>query len=80
MVTRLLQVLPSVVTSVHNELAIEVDCCESIRLYLDNFDQVTVACPVTTETSNSGLRRCRPVTDLPWQDRSTNRSASERFI
>lgn len=69
MVTRLLQVLPSVVTSVHNELAIEVDCCESIRLYLDNFDQVTVACPVTTETSDSGLRRCRPVTDLPWQDR-----------
>ena len=66
---RLLQVLPSVLISVCNELAIEVDCYESIRLYLDNFDQVTVACPVATQTSDSGLRRCRPVNDLPLKDR-----------
>jgi glycosyltransferase involved in cell wall biosynthesis len=66
---RLLQVLPSVISEVDNELEIEVDFCEGLRLCLDNFDQVTVACPVTTEILDSGLRRSRRVRDLPWQNR-----------
>jgi colanic acid/amylovoran biosynthesis glycosyltransferase len=66
---RLLQVLPSVISVVDNELEIEVDFCEGLRLCLDNFDQVTVACPVTTEILDSGLRRSRRVRDLPWQNR-----------
>ena len=54
---------------VGNELEIEVDFCESLRLYLDHFDRVCVACPIATETRDSGLRRCRRVKDLPWQNR-----------
>jgi glycosyltransferase involved in cell wall biosynthesis len=69
MVDRLLQVLPSVMKNVDNELEIEVDCYESIRLYLDNFDLLSVACPVTTDTRDKGLRRCRRVKDLPWENR-----------
>ncbi len=69
MVDRLLQVLPSVIRKVDNDLEIEVDFCEGLRLYLDNFDRVSVACPITTEIRDSGLRRCRRVKDLPWQDR-----------
>jgi glycosyltransferase involved in cell wall biosynthesis len=69
MTSRLLQVLPSVITKADNELEIEVDYCEGIRLCLDNFDEVSVACPVTTEILDSGLRRCRRVKDLPWQNR-----------
>jgi glycosyltransferase involved in cell wall biosynthesis len=69
MMGRLLQVLPSIITKVDNELEIDVDFCEGLRLYLDNFDQVSVACPVTTDLLDSGLRRCRRVRDLPWQNR-----------
>jgi glycosyltransferase involved in cell wall biosynthesis len=66
---RLLQVLPSVISEVDNELEIEVDFCEGLRLCLDNFDHVTVACPVTTKILDSGLRRSRLIRDLPWQTR-----------
>jgi glycosyltransferase involved in cell wall biosynthesis len=69
MVERLLEVLPSVIRATNDELEIDVDFCENLRLYLDNFDHVTVACPVTTDIRDSGLRRCRPVKDLPWRDR-----------
>ena len=65
----LLQVLPSVIRESDGELEIESDCCESLRLYLDNFDTVTIACPVTKEIEDSGLRRCQRVKDLPWRNR-----------
>lgn len=66
---RLFQVLPSVARKIHSETEIEADFCESLRLYLDNFDSVTIACPVTTEIVDSGLRRCRRVDELPWRER-----------
>src|SRR4029077_6955198 len=69
MTSRLLQVLPSVISEVGNELEIDFDYSEGLRLCLDNFDRVTVACPVTTEILDSGLRRSRRVRDLPWQNR-----------
>lgn len=69
MAGRLLQVLPSVISEVDNELEMEVDFCEGLRLCLDNFDQVSIACPVTTAILDSGLRRTRRVRDLPWQSR-----------
>jgi glycosyltransferase involved in cell wall biosynthesis len=68
-VDHLFQVLPSIIRKIDGDLEIEVDFGESLRLYLENFDRVSVACVVTTETTDSGLRRCRRVTDLPWRDR-----------
>ena len=65
----LLQVLPSVIRASGGELELEFDCCESLRLYLDSFDKVTIACPVTKEIEDSGLRRCLRVKDLSWQSR-----------
>lgn len=69
MESRLLQVLPSVVAEVDGEPAIEFDFCESLRLYLENFHQVIVACPVTKGAADSNLWRSRRVKDLPWRDR-----------
>jgi glycosyltransferase involved in cell wall biosynthesis len=69
MTGRLLQVLPSVMTLVNGELELETDFCEGLRLYLDNFDEICVACPVTTDVRNSGLRRSRRIKDLPFQNR-----------
>jgi glycosyltransferase involved in cell wall biosynthesis len=69
MVEQLFEVLPSVIRKVDNELEIEVDFCEGLRLYLDNFERVSVACPITTETRDSGLRRSRPIKNLLWQNR-----------
>lgn len=66
---RLLMVLPSVVRQIDGELEIEVDFCEDLRLYLENFTSVTLACPVITELEDSGLRRCRPIRDLVSADR-----------
>jgi glycosyltransferase involved in cell wall biosynthesis len=65
----LLQVLPSVVRLVNDHLEIEFDFCESLRLYFQNFNRVVIACPITKDMMDSGLRRCRPVSELPWQDR-----------
>jgi glycosyltransferase involved in cell wall biosynthesis len=69
MAGRLLQVLPSVMTVVNRELELEEDFCEGLRLCLDNFDEVRVVCPVTTDLTNSGLRRSRRIKDLPEQHR-----------
>jgi glycosyltransferase involved in cell wall biosynthesis len=69
MAGRLLQVLPSVVTLVNGELELEIDFCEGLRLCLDNFDEVCVACPVTTDVRNSGLRRSLRLKDLPFRQR-----------
>lgn len=65
----LLQVLPSVMSELDGELAIEFDACESMRLYLDTFETVTLACPATQELGDSSLRRRRRVRDLPWGNR-----------
>jgi glycosyltransferase involved in cell wall biosynthesis len=69
MTNTLLQVLPSIIRTVDSDLEIDADFCESLRLYLENFDRVIIACPITTEITDSGLRRCRPVRELPWQSR-----------
>ena len=69
MESRLLQVLPSVVAEIDGEPAIEFDFCESLRLYLQNFDQVIIACPITKGAADSSLWRSRRVKELPWRDR-----------
>jgi glycosyltransferase involved in cell wall biosynthesis len=69
MAEQLLLVLPSVIRKVEGELEIDVDFSESVRLYLDSFDRVCIACPVTTELRDSGLRRSRRVKDLQWGNR-----------
>jgi glycosyltransferase involved in cell wall biosynthesis len=66
---RLLEVLPSVIRKVENELEVEVDCFESLKVCLEHFEEVTVACPVTAESPDSGLRRCLRVKDLKWGKR-----------
>ena len=66
---RLFLVYPTVVREVEGELEIEFDFCESLRLYLDNFDLVSVACPLAKETGDLRLLRFLRVKDLPWRDR-----------
>jgi len=65
----ILQVLPSIMRMSDGELHVDVDYIESVRVYLENFDSLSVACPVTITVKDSGLERCRPVRDLPWGDR-----------
>ena len=65
---QMFQVLPSVLRSTGNELEIDVDFAEAIKVYLEHFDSVSIACPVTTKIEDSGLERCRPVKDLPWNE------------
>jgi len=69
MVTTLLQVLPSIIRKVDNDLEIDVDFCESLRLYLRKFRSGNHRVSHYTEITDSGLRRCRSVTELPWQSR-----------
>jgi glycosyltransferase involved in cell wall biosynthesis len=69
MAGRLLEVLPSVARKVDGELELDVDFCETLELCLEHFDHVSVACPVTKDNKDSGLRLCRRVKDLPWRDR-----------
>src|SRR5271155_2077033 len=66
---RLLEVLPTVIRKVDNELELDVDFCETLELSLEHFDQISVACPITTDIKNTGLRLCRRFKDLPWNDR-----------
>ena len=44
---RLLQVLPSVLRRFGSEVEMDVDFSVALRIYLENFDTVVVACPVT---------------------------------
>jgi glycosyltransferase involved in cell wall biosynthesis len=69
MVGRLLEVLPSVIRKVGDELELDADFCETLELCLEHFDQVSVACPITTNINDAGLRLCRRFKDLPWRDR-----------
>lgn len=65
----LLLVLPSVLSRTSRGLEIDVDLAEGIRLYLESFDEVTVACPITINVLDSGLKRTLPVDDLPNKHR-----------
>lgn len=68
---QIFQVVPPILRDIGNGLEIDIDFSESLRLYLDHFDSIAVACPVrTSQIQGSGLEQCRPVRDLPW---STNR-------
>jgi glycosyltransferase involved in cell wall biosynthesis len=64
---KLLEVLPSVTRNTNGELEVDTDFVEALRVYLENFETVTVACPVATKTKSSGVVNCRPVKDLPWR-------------
>lgn len=65
----LLLVLPSVLSRTARGLEVDVDLAEGIRLYLESFDEVTVACPVTVNVLDSGLKRTLPVDELPSKHR-----------
>ena len=69
MTGRLLQVVPSVVRKVADNLEIDSDFCEYIAACMNNFDRVTIACTVTTELMDSGLKRCISIDALPWRNR-----------
>ena len=66
---RLLEVLPSVIRRVDGELELDVDFCATLQVCLEHFEDVSVACPVTTNLKDSGLRLCRPLKELSWRDR-----------
>jgi glycosyltransferase involved in cell wall biosynthesis len=65
----LLLVLPSVLSRTDRGMEIDADLTEGIRLYLENFDEVKIACPVTVDLKDSGLRRTIFVGDLPNKHR-----------
>jgi glycosyltransferase involved in cell wall biosynthesis len=65
----LLLVLPSVLSRTDRGLEIDADLTEGIRLYLENLDELRIACPVTVDLKDSGLRRTIPIEDLPNKDR-----------
>jgi glycosyltransferase involved in cell wall biosynthesis len=65
----ILQVLPSIMRLADGELQIDNDFCESLRVALESFDRVVVACPVAKEVLDSGLIRSTPLKDLPWRSR-----------
>ncbi len=69
MTERLLQVVPSIIRKIDDGLEVDVDFCEYVATCLDNFDHVTIACPIITELADSGLRRCTRIEDLPWKNR-----------
>jgi glycosyltransferase involved in cell wall biosynthesis len=71
MTGRLFMVLPSVIRKIGDGLEVDFDFSEGLRLYLESFDSVSVACPVSTDLQDSGLRRCVAVKDLPWGERVT---------
>ena len=56
---RLLQVLPSVHRRFGDEVKADVDFAEALRIYLEHFQTVVIACPVTVSgSSDTGLDRC----------------------
>ena len=66
---KVFQVVPPVLRDVGKGLEIDVDFLESLKVYLDHFDSLTVACPIkTSNIMGSGLERCVPVRDLPWSN------------
>jgi glycosyltransferase involved in cell wall biosynthesis len=62
------QVLPSIMKSINNRLALDVDFCEALQAYMEYFDSISIACPVGKDTADSGLGRCHLVKDLPWKE------------
>src|SRR5690348_5119420 len=61
----LLQVLPSVAVEIDGTLKIDADFFESVMVTLERFDHVSVACPVTMQIGDTGLRRSIPIEELP---------------
>jgi glycosyltransferase involved in cell wall biosynthesis len=66
---RLLFVLPSIIRMERTGLAVDADFAEGIKEYLRYYDELRIACPVTVDVKDSGLRRAIPVQDLPDQFR-----------
>lgn len=69
MAGNLLLVLPTVFSRTRRGIEIDADLAEGVRLYLENFNEVTIACPVTVNVLDSGLKRTIPVDDLPGKHR-----------
>ena len=65
---RLLLVIPPVVTKVGDVVEVDGDFANNLRAYLENFDHVTVACPVL-EGSNNGLRQLTPFNNVAGHER-----------
>jgi colanic acid/amylovoran biosynthesis glycosyltransferase len=62
---RVFQVLPSVIRRIGGELQIDVDFYEALEVYLEHFEVVTVACPISTSSEyGTGLERCRGIEKL----------------
>ncbi|MDB9525544.1 glycosyltransferase [Oscillatoria sp. CS-180] len=66
---QVLQVFPSVLRSVDGQLLIDIDWLDALKIYLKNFEKVTLACPVTTDNNNFGLQKCYPVEKLSYGHR-----------
>jgi glycosyltransferase involved in cell wall biosynthesis len=61
------QVVPPVVRDVGTGFEIDQDFARSLKVYLDHFDSIAVACPVRrSDIKGSGLEQCIPMADLPW--------------
>lgn len=64
----MLQVFPSIIKESEGELFIDVDWADALKLYLENFNKVVFACPISKNVDNrpdSGLKNCRPISQLP---------------
>jgi glycosyltransferase involved in cell wall biosynthesis len=59
------QVLPSVVRRIDGQLQIDVDFYEALEVYLQHFESVCIACPISTSSEyGTGLERCRAIDHL----------------
>ncbi len=66
---RLLQVLPSVIRRGEDgALEVDTDFIEAQRVYLEHFDSIVVACPISAPSKSSGVVNCRPIATLPWSE------------
>lgn len=66
---QMFQVLPSVVRVINDEFEMDVDFCDALRIYLNHFESICVACPVAIDTKDAGLDQCVRLKDLPWNER-----------
>jgi glycosyltransferase involved in cell wall biosynthesis len=68
---KLLLVIPPVVRIVNGVHEVEGDFANNLRVYLDNFSHVTFACPVSLNTSYSGILKSIPLNEVNNSDRLT---------
>jgi glycosyltransferase involved in cell wall biosynthesis len=66
---RLLLVLPPVVQAVSGRIEVDAHFAENLRLYLENFELVTFACPVCPPSADEPDLRGRPLEELHGADR-----------